>query len=146
MTGEMTKAEENIRRILNQKAGYEPTEGFTVKSMVSVLARMGHEVPEDEGGTPIFVVSTEYGEFGAYAILHKDVQKTIQKVLGHKKFYVIPSSIHEILCTPMDNVDPGDLLRIVKMVNATEVEEAEQLMDALFYYDGEHLQYAAVEV
>jgi hypothetical protein len=51
-------------------------------------------------------------------------------------FYIIPSSIHEILILRYDeSIDPCELVRVIRDVNANVVEEQEVLSDSLYRYD-----------
>ena len=49
-------------------------------------------------------------------------------------WYILPSSVHEVLLTPDKGVPPQDLRRIVQEVNREQVDEAEQLSDEVYYY------------
>ena len=53
-------------------------------------------------------------------------------------FYILPSSIHEILIVP-DNGKMGlsDLENMVKEVNATQVAPADKLTDNVYHYDSQ---------
>lgn len=56
-------------------------------------------------------------------------------------FYILPSSIHEILLVP-DNGDKAadDLRDMVREVNATQVSPEEKLTDNVYHYDSkEHI-------
>lgn len=56
-------------------------------------------------------------------------------------FYILPSSIHEILLVP-DNGDKtaDDLRDMVREVNATQVSPEEKLTDNVYHYDSkEHI-------
>ncbi len=51
-------------------------------------------------------------------------------------FFILPSSIHEVLIVP-DNGEMGlkDLEAMVKEVNATQVAPADKLTDSVYHYD-----------
>ena len=53
-------------------------------------------------------------------------------------FYILPSSIHEVLIVP-DNGEMGlkDLEAMVKEVNATQVAPADKLTDSVYHYDSQ---------
>ena len=60
-------------------------------------------------------------------------------------FYVLPSSIHEVLLAPANSDDPDDLTGtvknlkdIVQTVNRTEVAPEEKLSDSVYYYDAKN--------
>lgn len=130
----MTVAEMELKKILDNKTEFEPHE-FIVKSMSEILG-----LPE--GATPLYVVTSPDGRFGGYGILNKNVQREVEKKIGEHEFFAIPSSIHEFICVSVDCVAAMDLLKMVKEVNATQVEIQDQIADTLYYFDGENLQYA----
>ena len=54
-------------------------------------------------------------------------------------YYLIPSSIHEMIFMRIDNaIDPKDLLKMVKTVNCEVVAEGDILADSLYFYDSKH--------
>lgn len=135
--GKMTAAEMEIKEILDSKTAYEPRK-FMVKSMSETLG-----LPE--GATPMYIVTSPDYKFGGYGILNKDAQREVQSRLGERQFFAIPSSIHEFICVPVDCGTAMDLLKMVIAVNASQVEEQDRIADALYYFDGENLQYAKEE-
>lgn len=132
--GKMTAAEMEIKEILDSKTAYEPHK-FIVKSMSETLG-----LPEE--ATPLYIVTSPGYRFGGYGILNKDVQREVQSRLGERQFFAIPSSIHEFICVPVDCGTAMDLLKMVMEVNASQVKEEDRIADALYYFDGENLQYA----
>lgn len=72
---------------------------------------------------------------GAAVLLREDALKAVFEKLG--EFYILPSSIHEVLLLPVDDgVSASDLRGMVKEINATKVRPAEQLSDNVYKYDG----------
>lgn len=100
--------------------GYE-TMVFKCDSKGEALERIGGQ-PDD---TPDqIIVSTDNNTYGAIGILGK--LDYLKKRFG--KFYVLPSSVHEVIVVP-DNgmIDRNSLTRMVKEVNATTVADDEIL-------------------
>lgn len=57
------------------------------------------------------------------------------------KFYILPSSIHEVICIPADGVeDKAYLDEMVRDTNRTMVEPSDQLADHAYYFNGECLE------
>lgn len=58
-----------------------------------------------------------------------------------KKFYIIPSSVHECIIVPelQIGMNINDLKEMVKFVNANEVEPQDRLSDNAYYFDCEKL-------
>lgn len=66
--------------------------------------------------------------YGAGAIANfKELKKRIEKELGFKRFYVIPSSIHEILIVNSEELSREELSKMVQQVNAEAVNDNEVL-------------------
>ena len=60
------------------------------------------------------------------------------RVLG-KDLYIIPSSVHEVILRPKEQVDDvADLRRVIREVNRSVVEKKERLSDNVYTYDFEH--------
>lgn len=90
--------------------------------------------PEDE---KFFVASVPDKVHGAGVLAYQDfMDKAAEKAGGD--FYILPSSIHEILIIP-DNGRGGlkDLENMVKEVNATSVDPCDKLTDSVYHYDSQ---------
>ena len=72
---------------------------------------------------------------GASALFLPDVQKQIADTLG-SGYYVMPSSIHEVLVVPdREDVSPRQLGQMVKDVNSAMVQPEEQLGNRVLHYN-----------
>lgn len=83
----------------------------------------------------MYVLSNHTRLYGAVTILYDGVMEECCKKLGGN-FYILPSSVHEVILVP-DRIDitKDNLIRMVREVNATQVEEQEQLSDFVYYYN-----------
>lgn len=74
---------------------------------------------------------------GASLVLQDDLMQQIGDIVGGN-FYVLPSSVHEVLIVP-DNgtMELRDLSAMVYEVNRTEVAPQDRLSDNVQYYDTE---------
>lgn len=61
-------------------------------------------------------------------------------------FYIIPSSVHELLLIPQDFGDPSDLIELVKNINATEVSPEDFLSNSIYEYDSLSKEIAKVNI
>lgn len=87
-----------------------------------------------DADTPIYVVSVENGACGAGAILYEGIAEKIRDMIGD--FYVIPTSIHEVLAIPKSLTDDTkSLRRMVSAINNSSVEEEERLTDSVYTFD-----------
>ncbi len=83
-----------------------------------------------------WVLTNEDKTFGAASLAFPESLENVKKTLG-EDFYILPSSIHEVLCMRESACDSiSDLENMVKSVNSTEVSEKDFLSDNIFYYDG----------
>ena len=86
-------------------------------------------------GDMMFVLTNTAKYMGAGVIYCDEVLKAIHKKLGD--FFILPSSIHEVIIVPADNgINKTGLTEMVKSINAGVVLEDEQLSDEAFLYDG----------
>lgn len=84
----------------------------------------------------ITMVSNTSYSHGAVTILYPGMLETLGETIG-SDFYVIPSSIHEVLVYP-DDKEPDRkkcLSQMVKEVNRNEVDPKDRLSDSLYHYN-----------
>jgi len=87
--------------------------------------------PEDK----MFVLSNEQKLNGAAALLDDKMMDQIAEKVGGD-FYILPSSIHEVLIVPADaGIDLKDLEAMVQEVNETQVAPQDRLSDHVYQYD-----------
>ena len=114
-----------------------------IKGMSEVMAEMmGIEQAEMMGIFPVapedeqmYVATVPDKVHGAGVLAYQDfMEKAAERAGGD--FFILPSSIHEILIVP-DNGKMGlkDLEAMVRDVNATQVAPADKLTDSVYHYD-----------
>lgn len=82
-----------------------------------------------------FVVTNDSGINGAAVILYPDTLKNVGKIL-QGDFYLLPSSIHEMLAIPVHAaINEQDLCDMVREVNRTCVAKEEILSSSVYRYD-----------
>lgn len=86
---------------------------------------------------------------GASMILHKSIRKKIGDIVGGN-FYVLPSSIHEVMIIPEEGFEAGELSKLVSTCNSqlyTEANSKDILSDKVQWcsMDGEILRRAENE-
>ncbi len=85
---------------------------------------------------PLYVLTNKRRLCGAASILYENLKEFLPT--PESNYYVLPSSIHELLLIPVSECEnPGELKAMVRQVNATEVAPWEILSDEVYYYDGE---------
>jgi len=109
-----------------------------IKDIVDFMYEMSDvEMPEVLRGSQL-VVSNEERTFGAGTFIAE--LDRLKRLYG--KFYVLPSSIHEVIVIP-ENKCPFSKEQLdeqVREVNQTEVAENEILSDHAYYFNGESLE------
>ena len=86
------------------------------------------------GEDSILVLGHESTEFGAVALFYPGMRQRISEIVGGD-YYVLPSSIHEILIVP-DNGDYSStqLMQMVMAVNKNELMPQDKLADKVLLY------------
>ncbi len=83
----------------------------------------------------MLVLSNPDKVFGATALFYPEVKSQIADATGGS-YYVLPSSVHEMIILPDDGkMEKRALAQMVRAVNASEVHPEEQLGNKVLYYD-----------
>lgn len=83
---------------------------------------------------PMYVLTNESRSMGAAVILFDQVLETVGKRLG-EDFYILPSSIHEVIVIPAAFALPArELEDMVREINETQVLPQDVLSDRVYYY------------
>ncbi len=107
--------------------------------MSSILEKMIFHMEEKERMEYVcsepYVLTNSNGINGASVWLYPDQLKNIANFFG-KSFYILPSSIHEVLVlAESNNSSEEELISMVREVNQSCVECDEILSDNIYYYD-----------
>lgn len=85
----------------------------------------------------MFVLTNQGMRYGASALACPGVMEKISRLFP-EGFYILPSSIHEVLIVPKDGeLVPKELGNLVREVNQAEVSSEEVLSDCVYEYDRE---------
>lgn len=77
--------------------------------------------------------------FGASALMYDEVMANVFNEIGGD-YYILPSSIHELLVIRADGeISVPELKAMVEEVNRTEVSETERLSDNVFFCNGKEV-------
>lgn len=124
-------------------------EGYDIRNMAGALCDiLKSENPKefiDEGcisefihDMPLYVLSNKSCMEGSACMLYPDLLRDFANALG-SSFYIIPSSIHELLLLPMAECeDSGEIRNIIREINDTQVQPEEILSYSLYCYDREY--------
>ena len=120
-------AKENTRRI------YKPR----FENIVDLINRLSPNDPmPNDKSVPMYILSNEIAMEGASYILYDDILKDIRIQLG-EDFYVIPSSINEVIIVPCSTIDTEYTKNMLRNVKRSVVARQEVLSNNVYKYDGE---------
>lgn len=92
-------------------------------------------VGEESSEDLMFVLTNSLRSFGAACILYDGVLDKISKEIK-ENFYILPSSIHEMIILPESNSPSRTQLdEMVTELNQTQVDEEDFLSDYAYYYN-----------
>ena len=134
-------AAENVKRIL-------PAEFFTMNYALKEILKkgMGIEngqvtVPENLFGNDssvrdgMYVLSNSIRSYGAACIVYPHVLDMIWNILK-TDFYVLPSSVHEVIITPCQrSVTCAELDEMIQDINETQLDSEEVLSGHAYLYE-----------
>ena len=118
--------------------------GFEIKGMSETLREMmGDDMPIEliadmtpPGPERMYVVSNPEKVYGATALLDPQTMKSITDRIGEDTYFILPSSIHEMLVIPESLAPaPEELQTMVKEVNRNEVAVQDRLSDNVYRVD-----------
>ena len=97
--------------------------------------RNGIDNDPDNPVAAMYVLTNSKRIFGATSMLYSGYLKELSDRFG-SGLYILPSSIHEVILLPENDVyDPDFMREMICEVNESEVSLEERLSDNLYYYD-----------
>lgn len=95
------------------------------------------EFKENFQNDHLVCLTNKNGNYGAAVIFYPELLKKVYEYLG-EPFYILPSSIHEVLICSMvrEEMSVEELKEVVVSVNTIAVSESEKLADSVYCYDG----------
>ncbi len=111
------------------------TELFFDNQCDADAAQVKEAVSYVERDVSMHVMTVKGRYFGAACICDTEMLKCFSERCN-RNFYILPSSIHELILIPDTGFEnPENLRRMVREVNAEHVEEEEQLSDNVYYFN-----------
>ena len=100
---------------------------FVYKSLGMICQEVNPFGPVPKTIEDILILTTSCSQYGAAAILYAELPE---------EFYMIPSSIHEVLLYPIpqNKAQESELTSMVQFVNKTEVSPEDILADHAYHY------------
>ena len=100
---------------------------------------MCEKLPEEQGALPIYVVTTPERLYGAGCLFSDKYLESLRMRFG-SDYYIIPSSVHELLILPVGIISPDELYEMNKEVNETKVSDEERLITGIYKYSANGLE------
>ena len=108
-----------------------------MSQMMGIEPDMAADMMPPMEGPQLMVLTNEQGMHGAGAMFYPDQLETIAQQMG-TDFFVLPSSVHEVLILPDDgSQDLESLQFMVREINRSEVAPEDRLSDFVYHYDAQ---------
>ena len=91
------------------------------------------DVLQPAGEDELYLLTNDSALYGAAVILYPGMLQEAADYIG-RDYFVLPSSVHEVILLPDRGEDPRELIQIVSEINHTQVAEEEILLDAVYKY------------
>ncbi len=121
---------------------------YEIKPMTEILCELmeaenpdqfDHDACMEEfsDSVPMYVLSNKSRVEGAVCMLYPDILRNFAEATD-SDYYIIPSSIHELLLLPVGEDDEsGEIKGMIKNINDTQVSNEEILSYSLYFYNRE---------
>lgn len=116
---------------------------YSLKGMTETLVEQGvinvgmkNILTESKEPDEMYILTNRQLCCGCGCILYPQVLENFAEMIG-MDFYILPSSRHEVLLIPERGKDPHYLIKMVREVNRTQVEQEDFLSDNAYYYSRE---------
>ena len=132
--------EENERTAILAKIGFPEEEAFEVAqgNLRKEEVYLSNQILPYS--TPMYALTNKDYNKGAALISRQDIMQKFYE--EHGAFWILPSSIHEVLLVPIDKTtsDANGLVKIIREVNEEIVSDDDFLSDNLYIYEGKEVK------
>lgn len=118
---------------------------YEMISMASLIEDMPADdsvgVSMDDLEIPMYILTNYSKLYGATGMVHKEILESFMKEMQAQKLVILPSSTHEVILIPCDEIrEFSKFSRMVKEVNATQLQPEEILSDNAYLFDGNQIE------
>jgi len=117
---------------IDEAALWNTKDEIMIRRMPEVL---GYELPLGPQEEP-WVLTTEYGKYGAAALLYPDIFFTVASAVDGN-VVIMPASIHEVICVKEIGNLAEDACDMVREINKIALLPGEFLSDSVYLYNYE---------
>lgn len=131
--------EELFAQAVSNSIMKQPSECLAMEEMLGSLLEMEagelDEMCQNPGAGPMMCVLTNADRIhGAGVLVYPDTLRNCACQM-QQDFFVLPSSIHELILTADDGSEPDDMIEMVRMVNDEQVSAEEILSYHVYRYE-----------
>ncbi len=110
-----------------------PLSDFILENMAET--ERSAEIDEVDLAFPMYILTNQMQFLGATSLLYQGLLAKCGEIL-EDDFYIIPSSIHEVLLLPKGSLSARDFIdSMINDVNSTELKQEEVLSDHAYFYN-----------
>ena len=120
---------------INNAKSFKPVCCFTTYGALLSIISNGDITQSPVEGESAYVISNKELICGASTIFYDGVLDFIGSELFNSDFWILPSSINEVLVIKAEDDNAIPFYHMVKTINETEVSSSEILSNRPFYYD-----------
>lgn len=105
-----------------------------VASILDVLKETA-DIPDEIANEAVPMITSTNNEkyYGAATMLYPNFVPLVRQKLGCDTFFIIPSSVHEVICVPEESTSANDLYEMHLQVQRFEVEPTDRLINDIYY-------------
>lgn len=129
-------AEELIDRALKEASIKKPAVLWDLEESALHMSPTENYLATGKEHHKIMTLTCEGMQDGAVALFYPDVMDKIAQVAGGS-YYIVPSSVHEVLIVPCSERYPRSLNHMLRSINKMWVSPEENLGDRVVLYDAE---------
>lgn len=123
---------DGIKKDISGVGQEEKDELFEENWIDELIDQMSADIKKDK--IPMYVLTNKKKLYGAACMLYPGILNQFSEKLK-QDFYILPSSVHEVILVPADSQTDQEALReIVTDINRTQVAEEEVLADSVYLY------------
>lgn len=133
-------------RLIRQVQDNTAKQSIAIVKVTDVMQEKFNEKPVEDAQ---LYLATNYDIYNGASVLCASnfFEKAVEAMNG--SFYLLPSSRHELLLLPEaevpSEIEPSELTKLVKEVNASEFVGEDRLTDQAYHFDAEQRKFEKVE-
>lgn len=126
-----------LKELAEEVYMYKGTMDIFNSDGTDIIREFEMEISKEKDETGMYVLGNLSGLYGAAVILYPNVLEQCADCF-ESSFYILPSSVHEVILVPDKGQISGEKLReMVCEVNETQLEEQDFLSNSVYYFNAQ---------